>query len=224
MFKKLVCVVKDVQRSKRPEFGSEFANDDDRQLALAHLRYHDHGILRGRWTNLEEISKGVWRSNQPNPAQIAHYAKTGVKTILSLRGAGNSSHYLLEKEACAAHGIELLGLGLSAKKAAPKELYLALLDLFETMERPFLFHCKSGADRTGLAAAFYLLHMENALPSVARKQLSLKYVHIRWLKSGILDHILEVYRADIKQSGPIPLRHWLEHNYDAAQITRSFQQ
>ncbi|MCO4839624.1 MAG: tyrosine-protein phosphatase [Rhodobacteraceae bacterium] len=223
MYKKFVTLAKEIKRSGRPTFRPEFANEDERQLARAHLRYHDHGVLRGRWTNLEEISTDVWRSNQPNPEQIAQYADRGIQTILSLRGTGNSSHYLLEKEACAAHGIKLLSLGLSAKKAAPKEIYLALLDQFETMERPFLFHCKSGADRTGLAAAFYLLHIDNAPVSVARKQLGLKYLHFRWFKSGILDAVLDAYNAHLDKSGPTSLRDWLKHYYDAKQITQHFQ-
>ena len=223
MFEKLLSALKDIRRSQRPTFGAALKSDDDRQLALAHLKYHDHGLLRGGWTNLEEISTGVWRANQPDPAQIADYAARGIKTILTLRGAGNSSYNLLEKQACAAHGIAHLSVEFSAQRAAPKENYLALLDLFETMERPFLFHCKSGADRTGLAAVFYLLHMDNAPLSVARKQLGLKYLHIRWLKSGILDAILDTYDADIKNNGPISLRDWLQDYYDAAQITQCYQ-
>ena len=223
MFKKLFTVLNDILRSRQATFGPDLTTKNDRQLALAHLRYFDHGILRDRWTNLEQITAGVWRSNQPNPCQIAHYASIGIKTILSLRGAGNSSHYLLEKEACSAQGVRLVALSLNARKAAPKERYLALLDLFETIEHPFLFHCKSGADRTGLAAVFYLLHMENVPLSIARKQLGLKYIHIRWLKTGVLDKILDAYAADINRNGSIQLRHWIEHNYDPDQITRSFK-
>lgn len=212
-----------IRKSKRPEFGPELTTAEDRALADAHLYYHDHGILRGLWANMEEIAPDAWRSNQPSPERIADLAEMGIKTIINLRGTANRSHYLLEKEACAAHGIALESLALSAKRAPPKELYLALLDLFETVERPFVIHCKSGADRTGIASAFYLLHMNNASVATARAQLSLRYVHIKWLKTGILDHILDAYGTDIETHGPMGIRDWLQNYYDPEAITASFR-
>lgn len=223
MFGKITTFVKDIMRSRRPVFGPALLTDEDRHLAQTHLRYHDHGILRGRWTNLKEISPGVWRSNQPDPERLAVHAHDGIKTILSLRGDGNSGHYLLEKEACAAHGIPLISIGLSARKAAPKADYLALLNQFEVLPRPFLFHCKSGADRTGLASAFYLLHIDQAPLDVAREQLGLKYLHVKWSATGILDAILDAYGAHLEAHGPTPLRDWITDHYDADAITQKFR-
>ncbi|MDG1861707.1 MAG: tyrosine-protein phosphatase [Yoonia sp.] len=180
MFQKLATTLGEIVRSARPDFGPVLVSPEERALALAHLRYHDHGILRGRWTNMAEIAPGVWRSNQPDPDRIARYAQMGIKTILNLRGQAQQSHYLLEKEACDAHGIALVNMKFSARVAAPKELYLALLDQFDAITPPLLIHCKSGADRTGLAAAFYLLHVENVPIAQARAQLALKYVHLKW--------------------------------------------
>lgn len=223
MFQNLAISWRHMVRSARHKFGPALVTQEDRALALAHLRYHDHGILRGRWTNMEEIAPDVWRSNQPDPDRIARYAQMGIKTILNLRGQAQQSHYLLEKEACDAHGITLVNMKFSARMAAPKELYIALLDQFDAIAPPFLIHCKSGADRTGLAAAFYLLHVENVPVAQARAQLALKYVHLRWLKTGILDDILAAYAADIDERGPISLRHWIEHDYDSAAITANFR-
>lgn len=212
-----------IRRSQRPTFGPVIGNEEDRALANAHFRYHDHGILRDLWWNMEEFAPGVWRSNQPDPARFELLAQRGIKTILNLRGTANRSHYLLEKEACAAHGMALVSMALSAKKAAPREMYLALLDHFETIAHPFLIHCKSGADRTGLAAVFYLLHMQSVPLSEARKQLALGYLHIRWLKTGILDDILDAYAADLDQHGAISLRDWLTEHYNADEITANFR-
>ena len=223
MFKNLTSTWRLIQQSKRPEFGPKLVTAEDRRLADAHFRYHDHGILRDLWWNMEEFSNGAWRSNQPDPERIEGLAAKGIKTILNLRGTANRSHYLLEKEACEAHGITLVSMALSAKKAAPREMYLDLLDHFEAIEHPFLIHCKSGADRTGLAAVFYLLHMNNAPLSEARKQLALGYLHIRWLKTGILDDILDAYAADLAKFGPISIRDWLTDHYDPDQITANFR-
>lgn len=147
----------------------------------------------------------------------------GIKTILNLRGVANQSHYLLEKEACDANDIALVNMKFSARTAAPKELYLTLLNHFDTMERPFLIHCKSGADRTGIAAAFYLLHVDGATVAQARAQLALKYVHIKWLRTGILDAILDAYASDLATQGPMPLRQWLETCYDDQAIISDFR-
>lgn len=223
MFKTLAKTMRDIFRSANATYGATLANEEDRALAMAQLRYHDHGILRRRWTNLEEIAHGVWRSNQPDADRIARYAQMGIKTILNLRGAGNQPHYLLEKEACEAHGIALVSINFGGRTAAPKEQYLAVLDYFDRIERPFLIHCKSGADRTGLAAAFYLLHGEGATVAQARAQLALKYVHIKWLKAGILDDILDAYAADLETHGPMPLRTWLEAHYDNQAIIANFR-
>ncbi len=223
MFKKFAETFALIRASRRPEFGPALITKQDRALAHAHFHYHDHGILRGLWANTEEIAAGVWRSNQPDPDRIATYKDMGIKAVLNLRGTANRSHYLLEKEACEAQGIELVSIALSAKKAAPKELYLTLLDIFDSIERPFVVHCKSGADRTGLASVFYLLHVENQPLAVARKQLALRYVHLRWLKTGILDDILDAYEQDLKGLGPMSLRTWLSTYYDSAAITAAFR-
>lgn len=221
---KILQAISDIRRSKRATFGPVLEAKDDRALAQAHFWYHDHHMLRHLWANETEFAPNAWRSNQPDPARIDGYAKRGIKTILNLRGTANRSHYLFEKEACETHRIVLVSMALSAKKAAPRAEYLALLDHFETIEKPVLIHCKSGADRTGIAAVFYLLHIEQMPLDVARKQLGLKYLHLRWFKTGILDDILDAYADDLAQHGPIALRDWLTSYYDPEAITAAFRQ
>jgi len=51
----------------------------------------------------------MYRANQPSPEHIARYAKElGLKTIINLRGQSPKGYYLLEKEACERHGIQLV--------------------------------------------------------------------------------------------------------------------
>lgn len=147
----------------------------------------------------------------------------GIKTILNLRGTPKVSHYLLEEETCAAHGIELVSIALAARAALPKENYLEVIDLLDRLEKPFLFHCKSGADRAGLVAALYLLHVENAPLDVARKQLSLRFLHLKSTKTGVLDHILDCYEADMARLGPMGIRDWFANHYDQAAVRASFK-
>ena len=49
-------------------------------------------------------------------------------------------------------------------------------------------HCKSGADRAGLAAALYLIYTQDYSLLDAKKQLTFKHLHIKYAKTGILDY------------------------------------
>ena len=117
----------------------------------------DHGLLRKAWRNEHEVAPGVWRSSQPDPGMIRRLAAQGVKAIVNLRGATEWGSYFLEREACRAAGIELVDFKLNSRKLPSREELLALDALFERLPKPFLMHCKSGADRAGFAAALYLL-------------------------------------------------------------------
>jgi len=192
-----------------------------RRAAWTHLLITDHGLLRLPWRNLWQISPGVWRSNQPSPGRIARHARSGISTILNLRGASAQSFYLFEVEACRRHGIDLVDLRLNARTLSPPAVYLALLDRFETLPRPFLMHCKSGADRAGLAAALYLIHMDGVPAARAAGQLSLRFVHRRRSLTGVLDALIAAYGAGGETCG-MSLRQWLTARYDPAAITAGF--
>uniref|UniRef100_UPI0035616F2C tyrosine-protein phosphatase n=1 Tax=Actibacterium sp. TaxID=1872125 RepID=UPI0035616F2C len=124
-----------------------------RLAAHVHFQLMDHAFLRALWTNLDEIAPGVWRSNQPSPRRIRRYRDMGISTIISLRGGVGKSHHMFEERACAETGITLITVALSARKLLDRTRYLELFDLFDSVEKPFLMHCKSGADRAGLASA-----------------------------------------------------------------------
>ncbi|AJE45985.1 tyrosine-protein phosphatase [Celeribacter indicus] len=200
---------------KRISFGDDLSTPRDRRRAIWHAHLFDHAFLRTIWSNLYEIAPGVWRSNQPSPGRIARYEKMGIKTILSLRGDSNVSFNLLERQACEAHGIKLVtSRKTGARTARRGEDYVHLIDLMDTLEKPFLIHCKSGADRTGMASALYLLHSEAASIQDAKKMLSPRFMHFRSLDSGVLDYILDSYEQDLKTYGPIPIRDWFLTRYD----------
>ena len=123
----------------------------------------DHGLLRKAWRNEHEVDGGVWRSNQPDPGTIRRLAGQGFKAILNLRGATEYGSYLLEREACRAAGIELVDFKLTSRTLPSREEILALDAIFARLPRPFLMHCKSGADRAGFAAALYLMLQQGAV-------------------------------------------------------------
>jgi protein tyrosine phosphatase (PTP) superfamily phosphohydrolase (DUF442 family) len=208
------------ERPLRDPVVHELASAAGRRAAWRHFTWVDHGFLRAVWTNLAEIAPGVYRANQPSPRQLAAYSKMGIRSILNLRGAQPQSFYLLEEEACAALGLALHNARIKAQ-AIPAAAFLELLDTFEQVERPVLMHCKSGADRTGIAAALWLLHMEGAGVEQAMRQLSLRHIHLRWTRKGVLGAILRHYAEDTREQ-PMPIRDWFKTRYDPDAIEAAF--
>ena len=180
----------------------------------------DHGILRHAWTNADDVAPGVLRSNHPHPARLRAYRDSGVRAILNLRGANDSPSYRLEEQACAALGLDLVSIKFAARGVPRRERLLNLFDAFDTIPRPFVMHCKSGADRAGLASTIYLLDQGVPLAE-ARRHLSRRYLHLSWTKTGVLDAFLDVYARRLDE-GPIPVRDWVRDVYDPADVQRLF--
>ena len=221
MIRKLFSTLDRKERELRKSFGHDITDPNERKKSYWHVRWLDHGVLRTFWHNFEKVSDGVYRSNHPDHRRFQAYADMGIKTILNLRGVAKQPHYLFEEESCARLGLKLVTVGMSARQAPKAKQLIAVMDAFETMERPFLIHCKSGADRTGLAAALYLIVHEGASVAEARKQLSFRYLHIRRSSTGVLDHFLDVYAARNAQS-PIAMAEWIRTEYDRNAVTASF--
>lgn len=209
-------------RKLRDSFGRDISTPAGKRAAFWHLYLMDHGFLRMVWRNLAEIAPGAWRSNQPSPGQLRRHAAKGLRTVINLRGISSNSNYLLEAEACAELGLVLRSCPISARRLAPRGLLLDLLDAFETAERPLLIHCKSGADRAGLAAALYLMHVEGQSAALASRQLSFRFMHFRNDSTGVLDYMLDRYAADCA-ARPMPIREWIETVYDATELQIAFE-
>jgi protein tyrosine phosphatase (PTP) superfamily phosphohydrolase (DUF442 family) len=212
------------RRAALAEWRAGWSADLDAPGARRAARYDmdilDHGLIRRVWTNRHEIAPGVWRSNQPSPEQVADLAAMGIRTILNFRGRNQWGSYLLEAEACAAHGITLANGRLYSNRAPTREEILAALALMEAAERPMLMHCKSGADRAGLASALYLLaHGHDQAEAAA--QFSWKHAHFRISRTGILDAFVAAFVRAHRDTG-IDFRSWVETAYDPDALTERF--
>lgn len=193
-----------------------------RLRSWAHFLIFDHALLRLVWTNEAEIAPGVLRANHPSPARLEALAARGIRTILNLRGVSDAPHYRFERAACARLGLQLVDFeGLTARHAPSRDILLQLLDVLRGVEKPVVMHCKSGADRSSLAAAVYLLGIEGATIDAARAQFSPRFIHFRWTRTGVLDRILDTYEAAHRDTG-IGFEDWLRNGYDAQAIQASF--
>ncbi|MFT3809330.1 MAG: sulfur transferase domain-containing protein [Micropepsaceae bacterium] len=194
-----------------------------RRRAMLHMLFADHGVFRTFFNTRSKISDEMWRSSQPLPYQINGAAKLGIKTIVNLRGDGDNSFYRFEEEFCQRAGITLVNFIINSREAPIRETVLAAKELFAGIEYPALMHCKSGADRAGLMSALYL-HFRKGLPvAEAKRQLSLRYGHVRQAKTGILDFFLQSY-LDFNARTPMAFEDWVRDVYDREAVTKAFRE
>ena len=190
--------------------------------AKRHAFWMDHEILRALYHNQSKVAPGVYRSNQPSPNRIKTWAKKGIKTIINLRGASNQGSYLLELQKCNDLGIKLINYPLYATRLASSDELIGLGNLFEKINYPILLHCKSGADRAGLASVMYHLMVLDTPFQIARKHLSIRFLHLKFSRSGILDFMLDTYEKESKMTG-LNFRSWIETKYDPNKLTKIYR-
>jgi protein tyrosine/serine phosphatase len=182
----------------------------------------DHGMARLFWTNWGTVVPDrLYRSSHPNPWRLASVMRRyGLKSLINLRGATQSGSYALSKEAARNLGLAFHDLSLESRGAPHKDRIARLFDIYRTMPKPALIHCKSGADRAGLAAGLFVL-FEGGTAADALRQLSFRYGHIRQSKTGILDAFFLRYQREGEARGKTFLD-WLRDDYDEAELKRDF--
>ncbi|MGD9805389.1 MAG: protein tyrosine phosphatase [Hyphomicrobiaceae bacterium] len=181
----------------------------------------DHGLFRLAYLNLHRLGGHAWRSAQPAPHQIKRFAQLGIRTIVNLRGPRICGGYWLEQQACARLGIRLIDFQVRSRAAPSVKELLGARDLLLNLEPPVLFHCKSGADRAGLMSTLYMIVVERQPVEQARRQLSLRFGHIRQSDTGVLDYFFERY-LEANAQKPIEFFDWVQNVYDPEEVKRSF--
>lgn len=200
----------------------DLTTPEGRKRAEADLIWADHGFLRSRFRNFHWIEPGkMARANQPSPQHVKRYAELGIKTILNLRGPGDTGYYALEREAAKRHGIEMIDARMHSREPPSRAQILQAKHLFETIQYPALMHCKSGADRAGVMAVLYKHFAMGAPIEEAVEQLRFKYLHIKQGKTGVIDFFFDTYLAETKESGK-PFLDWVEQDYDQAKVKAAF--
>lgn len=201
-----------------------------RMDTLDHLRtlirtlWSDHAIVRYWFNTRACVAPDVYRSSHPLPSQLRTARREGICTVINLRQPcpGIPSNRL-SWAACERYGLRQLHFALSSRRAPRREEVLGFDALLQQVEYPILLHCKSGADRAGLASALYLLLRTECPVDVALRQLSFwRFGHIRQAGAGILDHFFDSYRQHHHQHAT-PFRDWLRDHYDREALIASFR-
>jgi uncharacterized protein (TIGR01244 family) len=137
------------------------------------------GLLAARG-NLHAVLPGeLYRSATLTPDQLKSViAEAGIRTIINLRGGAEDAWHRDEAATAAASGVRLVDFSWSADRELTDAQVSRFLAAVETAERPILIHCRSGADRTGLASALYLAVVKHADEASAEAQLSIRFGHV----------------------------------------------
>jgi protein tyrosine phosphatase (PTP) superfamily phosphohydrolase (DUF442 family) len=194
----------------------------ERFSAWVNMIFVDHAFFRWVYLNLHEIAPGAWRSAQPGPYQVKRLARRGIRSIVNLRGGQSYGSLPLEIEAAEEVGVHFEVFVLRSRALPTRYEMREAKKLFDRLEYPALFHCKSGADRSGLMSVLYLIIKEGMPVAEARKHLSIWYGHFKHGKTGILDAMFDAYE-DAHPDGSKPFMEWVEDGFDPHKITAEFK-
>jgi protein tyrosine/serine phosphatase len=195
-----------------------------RARAYRDLLWNDHAYLRLGFQNAHWVGAQMVRTNQPWPFQLRWWRDQGVRTVINLRGGGyETAAYVLEREACARLGLTLVDFAVASRDAPSRAQVLGAVEVFDTIAYPALMHCKSGADRAGLVSVLYAhLRLGQPLRQAMREQLSLRTLHVRQGKTGVLDYMFARYLAEGEPAG-LSLLEWVASPaYDHDALRRDF--
>ena len=222
MFGKIYKALDNFERNIRNSFGNNISTRSGRFWAHVHFQLMDHAFLRIFWNNFHKVSDGVYRANQPSPSHLKSYKKRGIRSVLSLRGRANQSYALFEEDYCKKLDLNLAYTPISSSSAPAPELLINIIDVMRELPKPFVLHCKSGADRAGLVSALYLIAEKERSVQEAKRQLSFKYLHLDFTKTGILDYIFGVFSERL-EIGNINFLDWLKKEYNVEILNSSYK-
>jgi protein tyrosine/serine phosphatase len=203
-------------------FTADIATPEGRRRAWFDSLFLDHGVFRTVWDNFAPVIPGrLYRCNHPTPGRLAALARRyGLRTIVNLRGARRCGSDALSRDAAQRLGLDHIDMAFESRGAPHRERILRFHAIFTTMATPALMHCKSGADRAGLAAGLALL-FEGGSTRDALRQLSWRFGHFNRSRTGVLDAFFLLYAAT--GEGKRPFLDWVREDYDEHALRADFR-
>lgn len=181
----------------------------------------DHAVFRSVWTNLAVVVPGkLYRSNHPTPGHLAAATRRyGLRTLVNLRGHRKCGSDALSREAAARLGLQHIDMAFESRGAPHRDRILRFADIYGTLRTPALMHCKSGADRAGLASGLAIM-FEGGRSADALEQLSWRFGHWKSARTGVLDAFFVRYAMEGEDR--IPFLDWVRTEYDEHALKRDF--
>jgi protein tyrosine/serine phosphatase len=206
----------------RTIYKGELTTTAGRRNAWLDSFFVDHAFFRIWWTNFAAVAPGrLYRSNHPTPAKLAAFTEqVGLKSLINLRGQTRNGSDALSRDMAARLGLDFYDMALDSRDAPQRDRILRLAEIYRTCQGPALIHCKSGADRAGLAAGIYIL-LQGGTAAQAMRQLSLRFLHIKQSKTGVLDGFFAAYARD--GEGRKPFLDWVREDYDEQALKAAYR-
>jgi hypothetical protein len=171
------------------------------------------------------IAGKVYRGAQPGAADLdAIIPRYHIQTVINLRGNCDPLDWYQEEcRAVQKWGISQEDICFSSGRLPSTGEVHRLVEVLDGSSYPIFFHCRRGADRTGLASAIYLLLKTDATLVQARGQMNMRYGHFALGRTGYLDSFFDLYSdwlAGRTHSSEL-FRRWLLEEYQSG--GRAFQ-
>lgn len=170
---------------------------------------NDHTVVPSR----------VYRSAQLSEKELKGLIeKHHIRTVLNLRGTTPwDGWYQGECRATFAADVSQEDVALSANTLPfPAELK-RVVEVLDRSEYPIVFHCKQGADRTGMVSAMVLLLHTDATLDEARRQLWPRYGHWPVARTANIDRFFDLYEQKLASEGGTHtserFRRWVLNEY-----------
>lgn len=181
----------------------------------------DHAVFRAVWTNFAPVIPGkLYRSNHPTPGHLAAAARRlELRTLVNLRGRRQCGSDALSRAAAARLGLRHIDMAFESRGAPHRDRILRFAEIYQALDTPALMHCKSGADRAGLASGLAIM-FEGGTTADALKQLSWRFGHWSRARTGVLDAFF-VHYATVAE-GRVPFLEWVRNDYDEVALKRNF--
>jgi protein tyrosine/serine phosphatase len=182
----------------------------------------DHAVFRLPWSNFAEVIPGkLYRCNHPTPGRLAALTRRlGLKTLINLRGHRICGSDALSREAAVRLGLTHIDMAFESRGAPHRERILRFAKIYRELQTPALMHCKSGADRAGLASGLAIL-FEGGTAAQALAQLSWRFGHFAQARTGILDAFFRQYAQQAE--GRVAFLEWVATDYDENALRQAFR-
>lgn len=202
-------------------FRGNLATPRGRAAAWTDSLFVDHGVFRLVWSNWATVVPDrMYRCNHPQAWRLAAAKRRlGIKTVINLRGRRFCGSDALSREAAAKLGLHHVDMAFESRGAPHRDRILRFAGICDTLVEPAVMHCKSGADRAGLAAGLFLL-FNGGTSRDALRQLSPRFGHWSRARTGILDAFFLRFAEEAE--GRIPFLEWVKTEYDEAALKRDF--
>jgi protein tyrosine/serine phosphatase len=203
-------------------FRGDVATRRGRALAWIDALLVDHAVFRLFYSNFAVVSPGrLYRMSHPTPGRLAALTRRyGFKTLINLRGQARNGSDALSRDMAARLGLDFIDMAVESRGAPHRDRILRLHEIYRTMRKPALIHCKSGADRAGLAAGLWVL-FEGGTAAEALRQLSPRFGHVRRSRTGVLDAFFLLYARE--GEGRKPFLDWVREDYDEVALRQTFR-